>query len=230
MRYAMAAIFCLTLCAGATADRTLISDTFDFQGEWLASSGTWETTDGELYQLDAAERIATVTRIVRQSGELLYEFDLRYLKGFDDGYGGFGIHILIDAPTGLRSWGQNASYLLWITHDMDEYKTPDLHAHVYRSTGITRMDYHRMEGDEYRIPPAILSVAAMEQRAHSGEPIRVRFLVDTVAGTGMLYHPDRNGVYYDLDFGTSLGGGSYIALRTNSLSVAFDNVTVTRLD
>ena len=230
MKYALAVFLSLTLCGVVTAERILISDTLDFQGEWSANSGTWETRGGQLYQLDKEERIATATRIVRQRGVLLYEFDLRYLGGFDDGYGGFGIHILMDQPTGLRSWGQNASLLLWVTHDVAEYGTEDLHAQVYKSTGITRMDYHGMAGDEYRLPPAVLSVDRLEQMARRGESIRVKFLLDTEVGTGRLYHPGKDSVYYDLDLGGNLGEGMYVALRTNSVSVAFDNVTVTRLD
>jgi len=229
MKRCLPVVFFIFLCFSATAERALISDTFDFVGEWVWNSGDWTLRGGGLAQIDGEETIATASRIVRQRGVVLYEFDLWYLSGLSDGYGGLGLHILIDEPTGVRSWGQNDSYLLWIAYDIEAYGTDHLYAQMYKSSGPVSMTYHNMEGSDFPLDKAIFAAGDLAETTREN-PLRVRLLIDTDSGNGRLYRPGGNGSYFTVDFGSSLGEGMYIGLRTNSLSVVFDNVTVSIID
>ena len=95
---------------------------------------------------------------------------------------------------------------------------------------MTRMGFFRMTGNEYPMFESFLSTEDLETTAATGEPLRIRFLLDTANGEGRLYNPDSPESYFPLDLNSRLSDGMYIALRTNSLSIAFDNVTVTSLD
>ena len=214
--------------ASAFGDRILFADSFEYLGEWEPLSGKWVATDGELRQEDVSERIAGISRIVRQEGILVYEFDVRYLSGLEDLYAGFGIHILVDKPTGLRSWGQNQSYLFWLTYDVQAYQTENVFAQVYKSRGPTLMEYYNMRGDEYPIPAEILSVTALPETSKS--TVHVKLMIDTTTGNGRLYNPIRPDSYYDINLGSAPGAGMYIALRTNSVALAFDNVSVKKVE
>ena len=220
-------LFFVGLCtASAVGDRTLFTDSFEFLGEWAPHSGEWLVTDGELRQEDVNEKIAGISRIVRQEGTLVYEFDVRYISGLRDSYGGFGIHILVDKPTGLRSWGQNQSYLFWLTYDVQAYQAENVFAQVYKSRGPTEMEYYFMRGDEYPIPTNIFSVTALPDASKVPDALHVKLMIDTKTGNGRLYNPNRPDSYYDISLGSALGTGMYIGLRTNSVALAFDNVSV----
>ena len=220
----------LFLCsAAAFSQDTLFIDTFEYMGEWRTESGDWIVADGELLQRDEGEKIASISRIVRQRGTLVYEFDVRYLGGLDDKYGGFGLHILMDAPTGMRSWGQNRSYLLWLTYDVEAYETEHIYAQVYRSMNPIKMDFLNMDGDELPIPLGILSGRSIRTHMNEQSSLHLKIVIDTATGKGRLYHPIQRQFYYDIDLGASLDPGMYIALRTNSVSLVFDNVTVKKI-
>ncbi len=220
-------IFLVGMCtASAFGDRILFADSFEYLGEWEPHSGDWVVTDGELRQEDVNEKIAGISRIVRQEGILVYEFDVRYLSGLKDSYGGFGIHILVDRPTGLRSWGQNRSYLFWLTYDVQAYQAENVFAQVYKSKGLTRMEYYDMRGDEYPVPTDILSVTALPDTSKAPGTLHIKLMIDTKTGNGRLYNPNRPDSYYDINLGSALETGMYIALRTNSVALAFDNVSV----
>lgn len=230
MKRALIFLILIYLSAFTFAEKALISDTFDFQGEWVVNSGEWSVSNGKLLQLDEKETIATISRIVRQRGVLLYSFDVQYLAGLEDGYGGFGIHISVDKPTGLRSWGQNDSFLLWITFDEEAYGDRDFYAQAYKSTSTIYMNFHGMEGDEYRLAESNLSIDRFLSTAETGDPLQILLSLDTNTGKGRIQSPVDQRTYYKIDLKTPVGEGMYIALRTNSIALAFDNVSVTRLD
>lgn len=205
------------------AERIIFHDSFDYMGEWRADSGDWIVENGMLQQKDDEEPISTISRIAGQKGIMIYEFDVSYLKGLEDKKAGFGIHIVVDEPTGRRSWGQNKSLLLWLTYDVEAYGAEGVYAQIYRSSSPTKMNLQGMEGPEFPLPPSFLP-ERLEGSLH------VKFLIDTESGIGRLYNPLRSGYYVELDVGGPLGSGSYISLRTNSLALAFDNITVTMIE
>ena len=228
MMAAAAVVFPLTLCAQTAQqekqqDEQLFFDEFEFLTGWEEGNGTWSVEDGMLKQLDTTDRITHISRMVRQKGTVFYEFDVYYLDGLEDRDGGFGIHILIDEPTGLRSWGQNRSLLLWITYDPIIYGTDHFYLQVYESESAVNMDFLNMTGDEYPVP---LSLFSPEDFITSSDPVHIRLEVNTVLGTGILYNPFETGTFYPIDLGAPLWEGKYISLRTNSMAVGFDNVRV----
>jgi hypothetical protein len=210
----------------------LFRDEFRIAGEWRNAHGKWSVTDGALVQEDGKDRITHIARIVKQDGVMEYEFECLYLGGLEDGYGVFGIHILVDKPSGRRSWGINRSYLLWITFDPRAYIRSDcFFLQVYESTGNTRMRLlHGWKGDAFPLDPGILSPTRFEQTASSGTPITFRVRIDTRNGTGRFYNPIEPGTYFPFDLETALHDGMYIAFRTNSISIAILSVAVRKLD
>ena len=76
------------------AETTLVSDSFSSTSldKWMVVSGSWRAMNGRLYQTDTSEKMAMITIPVKQSGKILYEFDVRYVAGGEDNYAGFGIH------------------------------------------------------------------------------------------------------------------------------------------
>jgi len=224
----------LILCGISTTsifgDRVLFTDSFDFLGEWKQDSGKWAVVEGALRQESPEEKIATISREVLQKGIVEYKFDVGYISGIDDLYGGFGIHILVDNPTRLRSWGQNSSYLFWLTYDEEAYGFENVFAQVYRSIGPIHMDFHRMIGSEFPVPTHFLIGTSSPAEALINRRLRIRLVMDTQTGRGRLYSPARPHSYYEIDLGQNLGSGKYISLRTNSLALTFDNVSVRIVD
>ncbi len=210
---------------------TLVSDTFDrmSMGDWELLSGNWKVMGGKMYQTDTAENMAMVIIPVKQSGKVLYEFDVSYITGGEDNYAGFGIHFCINNPSKVRSWGNGQSFLFWITWDPDTYGWPGGFIQLYQSATPTRMDLFPEgdiieDGDSFPIGIEYLDVEFLSFA------ITVRIELDTATGKCYIYDPfDPYKYRYPFDLGTPIKAGDYFAFRTNSLSVALDNFKVSKV-
>ena len=175
--------------AAAYAQTVVFEQSFSSSTMLPKSHGDWEIMGGRLYQSDVDERLAKINVEARQSGEMQYEFTVRYEGGgFTDLMGGFGIQIFVDKAWEGKSWGNGNSYLLWLNYDpMPTYGPKGFSAQVYKSMSETKM--------------ALIGVE---------DP--------TLAGFG-----------YRFSLGGAPGRGNFVSLRTNSLALSFDDLTITKL-
>jgi len=214
----------ILMLAGAMAfAQTVFEQSFSSSTMLPKSHGDWEIKGGRLYQSDVDEPLAKINVAARQSGEMQYEFDVRYEGGgFTDLMGGFGIHIFVNNPWNGMSWGNGRSFLLWLNYDpMPTYGSKGFMAQVYRSTSETKMELVG-EFDLNRFA-YLLSASNMNMS------IPARIKVDGNTGSVWVEDPTLPGYGYRFSLGSSLGSGSAVALRTNSLALSFDNLTVTKL-
>jgi hypothetical protein len=215
----------------AFSQSSRVSDTFDrmSMGDWVPVSGNWKVMGGKLYQTDTAEKMAMVVIPVKQSGKVLYEFDVNYVTGGEDNYGGFGIHICINNPSKTRSWGNGQSFLAWITWDPDTYGWPGGFIQLYQSTGATRMGLFP-EGDIIEDGDTLpIGVEYLDDKFLAAT-ITVRLQIDTATGKGYFYDPfDPYKYRYPFELGTPIKAGDAFAFRTNSLSVCIDNFKVSKV-
>ena len=186
------------------------------------ASGNWRLTGNRLYQNDAAARLAKVNMQIPQSGNMVYPFNVRYEGGFEDGHGGFGIHIFMDNAFNGASWGAGNSYLLWLNYDENPIANSGiprgLSAQVYKSISNSQMNVvGNFPLNQY--VPYLLSSGILNQ------PIPVKIVVNGNTGEVRVYDPtDRTGRFY---FGFNLDRrdlplrGNWIALRTNGLKASF---------
>jgi hypothetical protein len=200
---------------------------------WTPVSGSWRVIRGRLTQTDTRENMAMIHVPVYQSGKMLYEFDLRYVSGGEDDYAGFGIHVCVNNPTNVRSWGNGQSVLGWVTWDPKHYGYPGGYIQVYESTAKTRMELHSKiypggnplkYGDMIIVPSGYLKYEYLEAT------VPIKLFIDTATGEGKFYDPfDPDRYYYPFYLGGPIKGGGYLSFRTNSVSVSIDNVKVTRI-
>ncbi|MGQ9614973.1 MAG: hypothetical protein ACUVWJ_01060 [Spirochaetota bacterium] len=220
----------------AVSQTTLVWETFSSPslGKWMPVSGSWKIRDGKLVQTDTNEKMAMITIPVRQTGTILYEFDFEYVTGGEDDYAGFGIHICVNDPSKVRSWGNGQSMLAWITWDPGTYGYPGGFIQVYESKGLTDMGLYTgiypspdplMYGDLIPINEEYINIEYIYYT------VPVRLLIDTRTGKGKFYDPfDPEAYYYPFDLGAPIKPGDYFTFRTNSVSVAIDNLRITRID
>ena len=110
---------------------------------FATGSGSWTFIGDRLYQNDTRAGLAKMNLRVPQSGPMIYEFDVRYEAGIEDGHGGFGIHIFADNVVNVASWGSGSSYLLWLNYDANPVTRgfpSGFTAQVYRSFNNSSMD------------------------------------------------------------------------------------------
>ena len=209
--------------AAAFAEEVLYQHGFSTATELPTAVGKWEVKGGRLYQTDPEERLAKINVMVPQSGEMQYEFDVRYEDGgFDDRMGGFGIHIAVNEATDRRSWGNGKSHLLWLNYDENpSYGSKGFMAQVYKSDSPSEMDLVG-EFDLNRF-------ARLLSAQNAAITVKVRLKVNSETGSVWLEDPTLPGYGYAFSLGGGLGTGTYVSLRTNSLSLSFDNLKVTRL-
>ena len=188
--------------------------------EYYFASGRWNLTSDRLYQNDATARLAKVNIRAPQSGPMIYEFNVRYEGGIEDGQGGFGFHIFVDNIINRESWGSGVSYLLWLNYD-DHPITKGIpagfSAEVYRSYTQSRMDLvQAFDLNEYAYLLTYENVA---------DPIPVKIWVDGNTGEVRVYDPtDPDGEYYFyfyLDRKDLPLRGNWVSLRTNGLQLSF---------
>lgn len=219
------AFLVILLLVGVTAFAQTVAFQHSFSGSAMLprSHGDWEVKGGRLYQSDTEEPLAKVNVPAAQSGEMQYEFNVRYEGGgFSDLMGGFGIHVFVDDPWNGKSWGNGDSYLLWLNYDPDpSYGSKGFVAQVYKSMSATKMVLVG-EFDLNRY-------AFLLNAKNMGATISARIKVNGATGSVWVEDPTLPGYGYRLSLGSALGTGGYVGLRTNSLALSFDNIKVTKL-
>ncbi|GHV71426.1 hypothetical protein AGMMS49928_23110 [Spirochaetia bacterium] len=184
------------------------------------ASGAWTIAGSRVYQNDTKARLAKVNLRVAQNGPMLYEFDVRYEDGAEDGHGGFGIHIFADTVYNGASWGCGNSYLLWLNYD-ENPRNPAIpkgfSAQIYRSRTNSRMDLvDSIDINEYA---ESYLLGALDN------PIPVKIHADGNTGEVRVYDPsDPEGeIYYffTVDQKDIPLKGNWAAVRTNGIKLSF---------
>ncbi len=193
-------------------------------GSVTPSYGSWVGMNGRLYQNDVNNPLAKVNFKIPQSGTMEYDFNVRYQGGgFEDMKGGFGIQIFVDNAFNGKSWGDGQSYLLWLNYDQHPtYGGAGFRAQVYKSTSATHMTL--VPGYDIALNPSVLT------RSNVSQIVPVKIIVNGNTGDVKVYDPTKSTpYYYEFKLPTAPGSGQYAALRTNSLSVSFGDMKVTKL-
>jgi hypothetical protein len=190
--------------------------------------------NGKLSQVDTRENMAMIVVPAYQSGKVLYEFDVEYIRGGEDDYAGFGFHFCVNNPSSSRSWGNGKSMLWWVTWDPKAYGSPGGFMQIYESKSNSNMGLYTgvypgsdplRYGDLIPIPREYLNTKYLYNR------VPVKIMIDTRTGKGRFYDPlALNRYYYPFDLGAPIMSGGYFAIRTNSVALSFDNVTITKMD
>ena len=220
------AFLIIFLLIGATsfAETVIFQQSFSGSASLPKAHGDWEVKGGRLYQSDVEERLAKVNVMAPQSGDMQYEFNLRYEGGgFDDLMGGFGIHIFVDKAWDGMSWGNGNSILLWLNYDAEPKSgyPAGFSAQVYKSTSETKMELvgsFDLNRYAYLLSASNMSVIV---------PVRIK--VTASNGSVWVEDPTQPGFGYRFSVGQRLGSGNYVSLRTNSLALSFDNLKVSQL-
>ena len=221
-RVLVIALLAIGFALSASAQTLVLSKDFSQSGPATPSYGGWQVMNGRLYQTDAANPLAKINFAVPQSGIMQYQFNVRYQDGLSDSKGGFGIQLYVDKAFDGRSWGDGHSYLLWINYDEHpSYGGAGLRAQVYRS--MSAVDMIIMPG--YDIPLDVSNVLT----TNTSLIVPVKIVVNSDTGDVKVYDPTRTDWVYTFNLGAAPGSGNYIALRTNSLSVSFGDLRVTKL-
>lgn len=184
------------------------------------AAGSWTFIGSRLYQTDVKAGLAKVNIRAPQNGPMIYEFNVRYESGLEDGHGGFGLHVFADSAYNGRSWGAGNSYLLWLNYDENPVTpgfTKGFSAQVYRSRTNSIMDLvANYDLNQY------LPYITWEDLS---KPQPVRIWINGETGECRVYDPSDpellNYWYFYFDKKDVPLRGSWIALRTNGASVSF---------
>jgi hypothetical protein len=185
------------------------------------ASGNWNIVDDRVYQNDVKARFAKVNIKAPQSGAMVYDFNVRYESGADDGQGGFGLHVFADTVYNGPSWGSGKSYLLWLNYDENPLKNSGipvgLSAQVYRSFSHSRMDMvHSIDLNQY---------ADLLTPDNLAYPVSFRVWVNGDTGEVRVYDPTdpylATYYYFNVDKKDVPLKGNWVALRTNGISLSF---------
>ena len=187
--------------------------------EHYFASGRWDFVGSRLFQNDANARLAKLNIRAPQSGPMIYEFNVRYEDGIEDGHGGFGLHIFADDVMHKASWGSGTSYLLWLNYD-EKPISPGIpkgfSAQIYRSYSNSRMDL--MESYDLNQYAYLLT---WENCAANYVPAKI--WIDGNSGEVRVYDPTdpelQNYFYFYLPARNLKG--DWVSLRTNGLKLSF---------
>ncbi len=228
--------------AALIAQDRVINDSFRNLGEWDPGVGGWQVRNGSLVQGDPAQKLARIDRAVPQQGEIEIAFDVRYEGGgiaderAREYHGGFGIHLGVEGEPEDVSWGAGDSYLLWLNLDtrpatrVNRSEHPGIRAQVYRSETASLMN------------PTPLNIDIQEELANIGvqfnvdsltpylqDEVRMRIRVNYDTGEIMVNDPSAPSTWFTFTLEPDVLEGRYISLRSNSLSLSFNDFSVTRL-
>jgi len=184
------------------------------------AAGQWGFVGPRLYQNDVRAPLAKMNLRAPQSGPMIYEFNVRYEDGLQDGHGGFGLHVFADSAYNGASWGVGKSYLLWLNYDerpVTRGFPSGFTAQVYKSLTNTQMnlvenfdlnwalDYITWNDLMHSVPVKIWI------NGDTGE-VRVYDPSDPALATYWVFNIDRR----DLPL-----RGNWVALRTNGVKLSF---------
>ena len=185
---------------------------------FAAGSGNWRFIGERLHQTDEHAGLAKLNVRVPQSGPMIYEFNVRYEGGIEDGHGGFGIHLFANNVVHRASWGSGDSYLLWLNYDENPVTrgfTRGFSAQLYRSRNNTTMEL--VESYDLNQYSSLLTYENVAQ------PVPARIWVDGNTGEVRIYDPTdptMNGYFY-LNLPTRNLRGDWVSIRTNGLRLSF---------
>jgi len=257
-KFAVLFIVLLLLLPFFISAQTVIErDTFNNLGGWRAGYGDWAIRGGALAQLNKNTGLARIDAKIPQSGVYQVDFTIRYLDGgyasatdYQRGlfHAGFGIHVGVSNPAlGKMAWGNGKGYLLWLNLDTRP-ETRQMHpehygfrAQVYESTSNVDMSLYQSPAVRSLLGDPRLSIDIMQALRNYGKnmtiadlepylyrdvPISIR--VNTNTGEIGVKDPTAP-VRFWFRVNPQMLKGQYMSLRTNSLSAAFDNFTVTQM-
>ncbi|GHV55553.1 hypothetical protein AGMMS49579_18750 [Spirochaetia bacterium] len=180
------------------------------------ANGTWGFSGARLLQGDAKAMLAKVNFQAPQSGPMLYEFNVRYEGGAEDGHGGFGLHIFGDSSYNGPSWGSGNSYLLWLNYDENSTSRDipkGLSAQVYRSYSHSRME--------------LVQSVDLNQYANYlndlSQPVSFKIIANGNTGEVRVYDPTDPNTYYFFNVAQRdiPIKGNWVTLRTNGIKLSF---------
>jgi len=183
------------------------------------ASGRWNFVGERLFQSDTGARLAKVNILAPQSGPMIYEFNVRYEDGIQDGHGGFGIHVFANDILNRASWGSGQSYLLWLNYDeapITRGIPRGFSAQIYRSVTNSYMELiDSIDLNQYAY------LLTWENCAANSVPARI--WIDGNSGEVRVFDPtDPTWNYYFYFFLPARNlRGNWVSLRTNGLSVSF---------
>jgi hypothetical protein len=228
-------LFAVT-AASVLAQTVIADDSFASIGAWQTSGGTWRA-NGSLIQSDTQTGLARINRQIPQSGVYQVEFTVKYSGGGFASpqaaaqgkyHAGFGIHIGVDKAAKTVAWGNGKSYLLWANLDtIVPSGSPHfgLRGQVYQSFTNTRMDLLK----DYNVEILPLNAALPALNNLAGKTLPVKLVINTNDGEIRVYDPTVAGYYYYFYLNPGQLKGSWLSLRTNKLSVTFDDFKVTKI-
>jgi len=184
--------------------------------EHYFASGSWFLSGDRLFQNDANARLAKVNAYAPQSGPMIYEFNVRYESGVEDGHGGFGLHIFANNVLNRVSWGSGNSYLLWLNYDdypITKGIPRGFSAQVYRSVTNSYMELlQSFDLNEFAYLLTYENVA---------DPIPVKIWADGNTGEVRVYDPTDPDYYWYFYLDGKNLRGNWISLRTNGIRLSF---------
>ena len=184
------------------------------------AAGQWSWIGSRLYQNDARAPLAKMNLRAPQSGAMIYEFNVRYEDGLQDGHGGFGIHISMDNAINRASWGAGRSILLWLNYDENPVTSGfprGFTAQIYRSVNNSYMEL--IENFDLNWALDLLTWDDLNYI------ISVRIWVNGDSGEIRVYDPTDPSLSYYWYFYVPQRDlplrGNWVALRTNGLRLSF---------
>ena len=194
----------------------LIAPLFSASPEITPTYGNWDMSGSRLYQKDLNAGMAKANLPVKQQGTMVYEFNVKYVDGLQDGMGGFGIHVFVDKPAAGKAYGEGDSYLLWLNYDENPVSSripAGLSAQVYKSNSYT--DMKLVEAVSLKSIEPVIS-------RYLDQKLPVKLVINGKTGMAKIYDPFNSNVAYTFSMGDDFPeSGNYVSLRTNSLGVSF---------
>jgi len=194
-------------------------------GGWKVAYGDWKMVGGRLTQTSTKAGMAQAYLATPQSGIVQYEFDVKYVDGGQDFYGGFGFHVGIDNASRGKSWGNGRSFLLWLTLDPKAYGGSGVYAQAYQSLTSSEMGLAH-DATRYQIPASRLKDINLDKMSMYSLPVKIRINYDT--GSVKVWDPLVANYYYRFSLGGPVKSGAYVSVRTNSLAASFGNFRMSR--
>jgi hypothetical protein len=184
------------------------------------AAGQWGFIGTRLYQNDVRAPLAKMNLRAPQSGPMIYEFNVRYEDGLQDGHGGFGLHVFADSAFNGASWGAGKSYLLWLNYDLAPVTRgfpAGFTAQVYKSLTNSRMDL--VESFDLNWTLDYISWDDLNY------PVPVKIWINGDTGEVRVYDPTDPALsyywFFNIDRRDLPLSGNWVALRTNGVKLSF---------